>query len=103
VQGGGGAGARAAQQGASPFMGRGRGACPPGGGGHGCQAGWAPPGQRLGQRGRTGSGLRARPVRIGFLFFLNLFPVRKIIQKDSVNYFEARKILRKSQKFQENS
>jgi hypothetical protein len=29
VQGGGGAGARAAQQGASPFMGRGRGACPP--------------------------------------------------------------------------
>jgi hypothetical protein len=45
VQGGGGAGARAAQQGASPFMGRGRGACPPGGGGHGCQAGWAPPGR----------------------------------------------------------
>jgi hypothetical protein len=42
--------------------------------------------------------------RIGFFsFFLNLFPVRRTIPEKSVNYFKARKILRKSQKFQENS
>jgi hypothetical protein len=39
--------------------------------------------RRLGRRvraGRTGSGLRARPIRIGFLFFLKPFPVQKQLQ-----------------------
>jgi hypothetical protein len=65
--------------------------------GHG-GPGWA--GAGAGGLGRASG--PAQSGRIGF-FFQNLIPVRKIIQKNSVNYFKARKILRKSQKFQENS
>jgi hypothetical protein len=49
---------------------------------------------------------RARPNPVGrvfFSFFSEYISSAKIIQKNSVNYFKARKILRKSQKFQENS
>jgi hypothetical protein len=73
------AGARAQGRLGLPFMGArarapGRGAGQAGCGG---RARMGPAGPRLGQRGqagRTGSGLRARPVRIGFVFFSFFFP-----------------------------
>jgi hypothetical protein len=73
---GNGAGRRPRAQGrrrGAAFIGA-RGRSPGGGGGHGLPARWAPPGRR-GWAGRTGSGLRARPVRIGFffLFFSEIF------------------------------
>jgi hypothetical protein len=71
----GGAG-RARAAGALPFYGA-RASSPGGGGGHGQPARWAPPGRR-GWAGRTGSSLRARPVRIGFFFFFFFF--RNIFQ-----------------------
>jgi hypothetical protein len=60
------------------------------------------PGGRAGADwvGPTGS---AQTGRIGFLFFTNLFLMRKQIPEKSRNCLKARKILRKSQKIQENS
>jgi hypothetical protein len=53
---------------------------------------------------RVGSGHRLGPIRKGsFLFFSNLFLMRKQIPEKSRNCLKARKILRKSEKFQENS
>jgi hypothetical protein len=49
-------------------------------------------------------GPQARPNPIDrFFFFSNLFLMRKQIPEKSRNCLKARKILRKSQKFQENS
>jgi hypothetical protein len=61
------------------------------------------PGCRTGaDAGRSGSGLRARPRKEGFVFFEFIFNAKTIPEK-SRNCLKARKILRKSQKFQENS
>jgi hypothetical protein len=59
---------------------------------------------RLGQRAGAGrpSG-SARSSRIGFLFFSNLFLMPETIPDNLETILKARKILRKSQKFQENS
>jgi hypothetical protein len=51
---------------------------------------------------RTGSGLRARPVRIAFFFFSffsEFISSAKTIPAKTRNCLRARKILRKSQKF----
>jgi hypothetical protein len=62
-----------------------------------CRA-WRPGRSGLGRAtGSTQSG------RIGFLFFSNLFLMRKQIPEKSRNCLKARKILRKSQEFYENS
>jgi hypothetical protein len=61
-------------------------------------------GPRWAEADRVGSGLRARPRKKWIVFFFpNLFSMPKQIPGKSRNYLKARKILRKSQKFQENS
>jgi hypothetical protein len=97
---------RAAPGSASPFYGDARSRprrrrCP-GRRGLWPRAGWAPPGQAAGPE-RVGPSGSARSSRVDFLFFSNLFLMRKQIPEKSRNCLEARKILRKSQKFQENS
>jgi hypothetical protein len=68
----------------------------------GC-AGPALAGADAGQGG-AGSGLWARPSKKRFIiFFQNKFSMRKQFQEKSRSCLKARKILRKSQKFQENS
>jgi hypothetical protein len=55
-------------------------------------------------QGGAGSGLWARPSKERFIiFFRNKFSMRKQFQEKSRSCLKARKILRKSQKFQENS
>jgi hypothetical protein len=67
-------------------------------GGPGCWAG--------ADAGRSESGLRARPDRIGFVFLIffpkSIFNAQTIPEKSS-NCFKAPKILGKFQKFQEKS
>jgi hypothetical protein len=65
-----------------------------------------PDGPRAGLRQRSGLGRAsgsAQSGRVDFSFFPNLFLMRKQIPEKSRNCLKARKILRKSQKFQENS
>jgi hypothetical protein len=58
---------------------------------------------RWAEEGWSGSGLWAEDI-IGFvLFFLNLFPVRRIILEKSINYFKAQKVFKKFKKSMENS
>jgi hypothetical protein len=92
-----------------PFYRGARGAGHARGGGHGRLPSRASPGPRwaLAGRARVDGGLGRAfglgPGRIGFRFFSNLFLMRKQIPEKSRNCLKARKILRKSQKFQEHS
>jgi hypothetical protein len=65
---------------------------------------WTPlaDGLQRARLGRGGSGLRARPGRVGFYFFEFIFNAKTIPEK-SRNFLKARKIIQKSQKLQENS
>jgi hypothetical protein len=63
------------------------------------------PGGRAGADGpeRVGPSGSARSSRIDFSFFIEFIFNAKIIPEKPRNCLKARKILRKSQKFQENS
>jgi hypothetical protein len=72
------------------------------GGGAGLLGRWTLPGLEAGPV-RVGSGHGLGPIRLDrFSFFSNLFLMRKQIPEKSRNCLKSRKILRKSQKFQEN-
>jgi hypothetical protein len=65
----------------------------------------AGPGHRVGGRGseRDGPSGSAQTEGIVFLFFSNLFLMLETIPENLEIVLKARKILEKSQKFQENS
>jgi hypothetical protein len=93
-------------RGGLPFYGDARGAAPArGGGGHGLPRPMGPGGRAGAGAGgpeRVGPSGSARSSRIVFLFFEFIFNAKTIPEKPR-NCLKARKILRKSQKFQENS
>jgi hypothetical protein len=61
------------------------------------------PGAGAGGPERVGPSGSARSSRIGFVYFFEFIFNVKTIPEKSRNCLKARKILRKSQKFQENS